>query len=96
MPQYILLIQGNAKSSPAPEEWDAFFTAAGESGLFGGGSQIGRRIVLGDAASARPTDHVVGYMRFDADDKQQLLDLLKTHPAIIHGASAELCEMPES
>ena len=96
MTQYILLVQGNLKSNSTPEEWDAFFTAAQESGLFRGGSEIGSRTVLGDTASAKPTDHIVAYMRFDSDDKQQLLDLLAKHPVIIHGGSAELCELPES
>jgi hypothetical protein len=73
-----------------------FFTAAKESGLFRGGSEIGSRTVLGDTACVQPTDHVVAYMRFDSDDKQRILDLLEKHPVLIHGGSAELCEMPES
>ena len=96
MTQYILLVQGNLQSNSTPEEWDVFFTAAQESGLFRGGSEIGSRTVLGNTASAQPTDHIVAYMRFDSDDKQQILDLLEKHPVIIHGGSAELCEMPES
>jgi hypothetical protein len=96
MTQYILCIQGNVTSASNSEEWESFFAAARQSGLFKGGSEIGQRMVLGDAASAKSTDHIVAYMRFDADDKQQLLDLLKRHPVIVHGGSAELCEMPES
>jgi hypothetical protein len=96
MTQYILLIQNNAKSDSTPEEWDAFFAAARLSGLFQGGSQIGKRTVVGNAQSAKSTDHIVGYMRFDSDDQQKILDLLKQHPVVIHGGSVELCEMPES
>ena len=96
MTQYILLVQGNLRSRSTPKEWDDFFSAAQKSGLFKGGSEIGSRTVLGDAASAQPTDHIVAYMRFDADDKQQILDLLEKHPVIVHGGSAELCELPES
>ena len=96
MTQYILLVQRNVTSIATPEEWDAFFAAAQESGLFRGGSEIGSRTVLGNASSAKPTDHIVAYMRFDSDDKQQLLDLLAKHPVIMHGGSAELCELPES
>jgi hypothetical protein len=96
MAQYILLVQGNSKSNSTPEEWSAFFKAAQESGLFRGGSEIGSRTVLGNKASAQLTDHIVAYMRFDSGDKQQILDLLEKHPVIIHGGSAELCEMPES
>jgi hypothetical protein len=96
MNQYILLIQGNTKSKSTPEEWNRFFAEAQESGLFRGGSEIGDRIVLGDAHSTKSTEHIVGYMRFDSDDKQKILDLLKTHPVVIHGGSAELCELPKS
>jgi hypothetical protein len=96
MTQYILLVQGNLTSHSTPEEWDAFFTAARASGLFRGGSEIGRRTILGNTTSAQPTDHIVAYMRFDSHDKQQILELLEKHPVIIHGGSAELCEMAES
>src|ERR1043166_10084465 len=96
MTQYILLIQGNAKTKATAEEWDQFFTAARQSGLFEGGSAIGQRVVLGDTQSAKSSEHIVGYMRFDSGDKQRLLDLLKQHPVVMHGGSVELCEMPKS
>ena len=96
MAQYIVLIQGNAKANSTPGEWEAFFTAARQSQLFKGGSALGARVVIGDAQSAKPTDHVVGYMRFDSDDRQTLLELLAKHPVVIHGGSVELCEMPST
>jgi hypothetical protein len=96
MSQYIVLIQGNRKSESTPEEWEVFIAAARRSGHFKGGSEIGKRIVLGDVQSAKSTDHIVGYMRFDSDNQQQILNLLEKHPVIIHGGSVELCEMPES
>lgn len=94
--QYILLIQDNLRSETTGEEWDAFFAAAKDSGLFKGGSEIGERVVLGDSHSAKPTDHIVGFMRFDSDEKHKVLDLLQKHPVVIHGGSVELCEMPRS
>jgi hypothetical protein len=96
MTQYILFIHGNTQTPPAKEDWEQFFTAASQSGLFAGGSAIGRRVVLGDARMAQPSDHIVGYMRFDADNQQKLLDLLERHPVVVHGGTVELCEMPES
>jgi hypothetical protein len=93
--QFIVLIQGNARSEIAPREWLNFFSAAQRSGLFQGGSAIANRIVVGDAALAKSTDHIVGYMRFDSDHQQPILDLLKKHPVVVHGGSVELCEMPE-
>jgi hypothetical protein len=96
MPQYILLIQSNLKSEPTAEEWDAFLSAAQQSGMFKGGSEIGKRLVVGDSSSAESTEHIVGYMRFDSDDKQKILDLLEGHPVVVHGGSIELCELPQS
>ncbi|HWL54029.1 MAG TPA: hypothetical protein VNQ90_16425 [Chthoniobacteraceae bacterium] len=93
MNQYILLIHGNAKSASSQEEWNSFFTMGRESGLFVGGSGIeDARIMIGDP-TAKPSEHIVGYMRFDADDKQKVLDLLQKHPIVVHGGSVELCEM---
>jgi hypothetical protein len=94
MTQYMLFIFGNTKTEPTGDEWGRFFVRAGDSGLFKGGSAIGKRFVLGDQ-SVLPTHHIDGYMRFDTDDKNKLIELLKTHPVVMHGGSIELCEMPK-
>jgi hypothetical protein len=94
--QYIALIRGDYKTPPATADWEAFFAAARQSGCFKGGSAIGNRLVVGAQQAASPADHVAGYMRFDSDDKQALLDLLANHPVVVHGGSLELCEMVES
>jgi hypothetical protein len=96
MTQYLLLIQNNAKSKTTPAEWDRFFAAAKASGMFEGGSALGDRVIIGDAQSAQSTMFIGGYMRFAADDKAKLLELLKSHPAVVHGGSVELCEMPKT
>ena len=96
MIQYLLLIQNNAKSPIDPAEWDRFFAAAKASGMFKGGSALGERILIGDTRSAQSTRHVGGFMRFDADDKAALLELLQQHPVVLHGGSVELCEMPKT
>ena len=94
--QYILLIHGNSKTVATDDEWSKFFTAAQQSGLFKGGSAMGERVVVGDSQTMQSTEHIVGFMRFDSDDKQAVLDLLKLHPVVVHGGSVELCEMPKS
>ena len=96
MNQYLLLIHGNEKTPPTAEEWEGFFSAAKKSGTFKGGSEVGRTEIIGDTSSAVSTAHIVGYMRFDSDDKQKILELLKQHPVIIRGGSVELCELPKS
>ncbi|MDF3055872.1 MAG: hypothetical protein K0R17_87 [Rariglobus sp.] len=96
MTQYILLIHSNTTTEASTDEWNQFFTEAQASGLFKGGSAIGDRIIVGNTQSAKPSDHIVGYMRFDADDKQKLLALLNRHPVVVHGGAVELCELPKS
>ncbi len=96
MNEYILLIQGNEKTATTVEEWDCFFTLARASGAFRDGSEIGQREMIGDKQTALASDHIVGYMRFDSDDKQMLLELLQKHPVVLHGGSVELCELLKS
>ena len=49
---------------------------------------------MGDANSNESTQHIVGYMCFDSDSNQAILDLLERHPVVLQGGSVELCEMP--
>jgi hypothetical protein len=95
MNQYLLLIHGDTPSRPTAEEWTRFFTAAKDSGMFRGGSEIGARTMLGrqPTSSSLP---LTGYMRFDTDDKPRLLQLLAQHPVVVHGGTVELCELPKS
>lgn len=96
MTQYILLIHDNVISDTTEEEWQRFFTAAQESGLFKGGSEIGKKELIGNTQPATASEHLGGYMRFDATDKAAILELLKLHPVVMHGGTVELCEMPKS
>jgi len=94
--QYILLIHGNTSSLPSPTEWTTFIERAQASGTFRGGSEIGRRQVIGKTDGVASTAHLDGYMRFDSEDKEKIVDLLAGHPVVVHGGTVELCEMPES
>lgn len=96
MTQYLLLIHDNAEGLATSEQWDAFFEAARNSGIFRGGSEIGEREIVGQFHEEKSSAHLVGYMRFDAEEKEQVLALLKLHPVVIHGGTTELCVMPGS
>ena len=96
MTQYLLLIHRNAKRKPTPDDWEKFVTAAKASGLLRGGSELGDRLLVGDTQSVQPTSHIGGYMRFDAEEKSKLLELLQIHPVVAGGGTIELCEMPRS
>lgn len=94
--QYLALIHKHTDSPTTDEEWERFFEAAKASGMFQGGSEIGKRYVVGRTPVIDVTDSVDGYMRFDSDDLEQLLALVNNHPVIAHGGTIELCEMPKS
>ncbi|HUG11581.1 MAG TPA: hypothetical protein VMM36_11230 [Opitutaceae bacterium] len=94
--QYLLLIHNNVTSNTAEAEWTEFIARAKESGTFRGGSELGARELIGSSTQVSSSAHIEGFMRFESDDKQKILDLLKTHPVVVHGGTVELCEMPES
>jgi len=96
MKQYLLLIENNATTPIAPEQWTAFFERASASGYFRGGSELGPAQILGNTDTAHAIDFLVGYMRFDAENKSDLMASLAEHPVIANGGSVHLIEMPKT
>ena len=91
--EYIAFMHGNTDSDPSRDEWDRFFDLADDSGFFLGGSAIGKRLTVGDKDVPDTTEHVGGYMRFDADSLDGLTELLRRHPVVMHGGTIEICEL---
>ena len=94
--EYITFMHGNTDSNPSNDEWDQFFELANGSGLFRGGSAIGKRLTIGEKDVPDTTEHVGGYMRFDADSPDDLTELLRRHPVVMHGGTIEICELPKT
>jgi len=94
--EYILFIHNNADQPTTEEQWNSYFSAARESGIFTGGSAIGSRVQLGSKNVISTTDSVVGYMRFETDDIGKLHQLLELHPVYLQGGTLELCETPKT
>jgi len=94
--EYIAFMHGNTDTTPSRNEWDHFVALAGRSGLFRGGSAIGRRWMIGAKDVPDTTQHVGGYMRFDSDSLDELNDLLNQHPVVVHGGTIEICELPKT
>ncbi len=95
MMQYITFMHANTEVQGSEEEWNAFFARAQASGLFSGGSAMGKRWTVGKPADTL-SDGLAGYMRFDAENIEDLLELLAAHPIIRGGGTIEFCEMPKS
>ncbi|MEM7585335.1 MAG: hypothetical protein AAF560_18240 [Acidobacteriota bacterium] len=94
--EYLAFIHDNTDTTPSAQEWQAFIAEASASGLFLGGSELGRRFPLGAKAVHDSTDVIAGFMKFEADEPQELLELLQSHPVIRHDGTIELREMPLS
>ena len=92
--QYLLLIHDNVTSASTDSDWADFIAKAKETGMFRGGSELGPRVIVGPGKAVPSSEHISGFMRFDADDKLRLLELLQSHPIVIHGGTVELIEMP--
>ena len=78
--QYITFMHNNVKSQPSDKDWQHFFEIANQSGLFRGGSAIGKRTTIGKDGVPDITSHIGGYMRFDAESLDELIELLNQHP----------------
>ena len=94
--EYILFIHNNTDQPTTAAQWDAFFAAANQSGLFLGGSEIAGAAQIGSKGVRATTDSVAGFMRFEAEDVSQLHQLLALHPVYLQGGTLELCEMSQS
>lgn len=94
--EYILFVHNNTDTAISKEDWNSFFTAAKESGLFRGGSEIANRIQLGEKIVPDITKHVGGFMRFDSESITAVKSLLNLHPVLLNGGTLELCEMPKT
>lgn len=94
--QYLALIHKNSTTEPSEEEWRDFFRLARDSGMFKGGSALGGAVAIGNCDNNDSTKTIGGFMRFDSENVNQIEELLKSHPVILHGGSIELREMTKS
>ena len=87
MPDYVMLMKGTAESG----DWDTYIEKLVESGLFRGGSSLGKGI----AVSKRVADgacETTGYMRFSADSIEDVKELLEGNPVYQAGGCIEILE----
>ena len=94
--EYITFMHNNVDTEPTKEEWDRFFALARESGLFRGGSAVGKRSIVGKKEVPDITYHIGGYMRFDAATLNEVAKLLEHHPIVLHGGTVEICQLSKS
>ena len=93
---YIAFMHRNEQTPSDKEEWDHFFELAKESGLFRGGSAIGKRSIVGKEGVPDTTINIGGFMRFESQTLEELNKLLQHHPGVKHGGTVEVCELPRT
>ena len=94
--EFILFIHKNTDRTPTKEQWESFFNAANNSGIFLGGSEISSQIRKGKKVVPTITGSIGGFMRFEAENEYLVLELLEKHPVFLQGGTLELCEMPKT
>ncbi len=94
--EYILFIHSDAPQPATECQWNEFFSAAKNSGVFKGGSEVSKGMYVGVKPEQLVSETVVGYMRFEADDVGLIHKLLKLHPVVLQGGTVELCETPKT
>ena len=94
--EYITFMHNNRDTLPSEREWEDFFVKAKESGMFQGGSAIGRRSIVGSKQVPDSTINIVGYMKFESTSLDLLEELLSHHPVVKHGGTIEVCELPKT
>ena len=94
--EYILLIHTNTDTTPSDDEWSSFIQKAIQTKIFKGGSAISNGLIIGKQEVTDITKELGGFMRFETENKEELLELLKQHPVVLNGGSVQLCEMPKT
>ena len=94
--EYILLIHNNTETTPTNDDWSLFIEKAIQTKSFQGGSAISNGLTIGKKEITSITKELGGFMRFETENKQELLELIKLHPVVLHGGSVQLCEMPKT
>jgi len=94
--EFILFIHKNTDQNTTSEQWESFFNSANESGIFLGGNEIASQIRKGKKSVSTITYSIGGFMRFEAENENLVLELLEKHPVFVQGGTLELCEMTKS
>lgn len=93
MADFIMLMHDDAA---ADGDWGAYLTWLRASGLFQGGSSIGGgKTFRKDGVTKPVTQHITGYLRFEADDIAQVEALVAGNPVFEHGGTVEIRELPK-
>lgn len=87
MPEYVMIMMGSASDG----DWDTYVESLIESGKFRGGSSLGNGISVAKGAKDGECQ-VTGFMRFSADNIEEIRHLLAGNPLYEAGGRIEVIE----
>jgi len=88
MAEFMMLMKGAGNA----EDWAPYIDKLIQSGTFRGGSELGNGSCE-SKANQNGDCSVTGFMRFEADNKQQVMDLLPGNPVYEAGGEVEVLEI---
>lgn len=96
MPNFLMLMHGDATAAESYADWEAYISALRQSGKFAGGSVIGGGQTFRKNCVAAPvTEAINGYILFTADGMTAAQALLAENPTFKAGGTVEIRELPE-
>lgn len=96
MADFIFLMHGDATGLGDPD-WTGYLQRLRDLGRFDGGSAIGGGACFRKSGDIPvTTDHVVGYIRIQANDLADAQSLLEGNPVYESGGTVEVRELPRT
>jgi hypothetical protein len=95
MTDYIFLMHDDAVADETA--WEPYLRGLRQSGLFQGGSAIGKGVSVRKSGEAAPiTAELAGFIRVTADSLDQAKSLLTGNPVFEAGGTVEIRELPRT
>jgi len=88
MAEFMMLMKGAGKA----DLWASYINTLIDSGMFRGGSELANGSCV-SKTDANGECSVSGFMRFEADNKEQVMALMPGNPVYESGGSIEVLEI---
>lgn len=97
MTDYILLMHDDVTGDVEPSAWGPYLEELRSTSGFQGGSAIGSGICMRrEGVVPSVTNHIIGFIKLEARDLDQVRRLLKGNPVYEAGGTIEIRELPRT
>lgn len=100
MKDYIILMHNDSSNSAIANDekgWGNYFKLLQKSGLFEGGSEIGKGVAIRKSGKVgSSSDHLSGFIRIRANHLEHAKEFLVGNPIYEGGGTVEIRELPQN